>query len=110
MRAASWGCSCTTPPLRARSVGEAVGPAFFERLLPGLARMQALDPGIEMLERRALAVDLGDLGDEAHLHVGAGEHFSKQELAVLQVAVEIAQVVGGLAFDARVQRRARFAE
>ena len=59
---------------------------------------------------RALAERAGDLAYEAHLDVSAGQGVSHNELPALQSAVDVPEVIGNLALDARRQRRRRFTQ
>src|SRR5260221_2350383 len=89
---------------------QAVGAAALQRRLVGRALVQPLGPGVEIGMRGALAEGFGELADEAHLDVGAGELVAEEIGSARERAVDISQVVGDLALDARPERRARLAE
>src|SRR5260370_36544023 len=89
---------------------QAVGAAALQRRVVGGPLVQALGPGVEVGMRGALAEGAGELADEAHLDVGAGELVAEEIAAARERAVDIAQVIGDLALDARLERRTGLAE
>src|SRR5260370_11684948 len=94
----------------ATSARQAVGAAALQRRLVGRSLVQALGPGVEVGMRGTLAEGAGELADEAHLDVGAGELVAEEIAAARERAVDIAQVIGGLALDAPLERRTGLAE
>jgi hypothetical protein len=93
-----------------RGSGEAVGSAALERAAVGRPRLHRADPAVEVRIAAAQPVDARDLAHEAHLHVGPRERIADHELAARQRAVDVAEVVGDLARDPRMQRRPGLAQ
>src|SRR5260370_14123302 len=84
---------------------QAVGAAALQRRLVARPLVQPLGPGVEVGMRGALAEGAGELADEAHLDVGAGELVAEELAAARKRALAVAQVLGGLALASRPARR-----
>src|SRR5690349_16086946 len=84
-----------------------VRTALFDRALERRASVHPRQPGRQIWIRPQLPEYLGHFADKAHLDVGARERGADEELAALERAIDIAEVIGKLAIDARMQRRPR---
>src|ERR1039458_7688531 len=94
-------CNSSSSP----SVREVVRAAAFQRFLVSRPLVQAPGPCVEVGILRALAERARHLAHEAHLDVSTCKPVSHQELPTLQSAIDISEVIGNLALDARHQWR-----
>src|SRR5437764_8653807 len=86
---------------------EPVRSALFDRALERRPRVHARQPSGQVRIWPDFVKHFCHLADKAHLDIGAGQRWADEELAALQCAVDIAEMVGEFAVDARMQRRAR---
>ncbi len=64
--------------------------------------MQPADPSVDIGVGGAVGPGTGHVANKAHLYVGAGERVADQEIPARKARVDEAQMVGDLAFDARM--------
>ena len=83
-----------------------VRPALLHRTLERRPRVHSREPRRQVRIRPELVEHFRHLADKAHLDVGAGQRVADEELAPLQRAVDIAEMIFGFTVDPRMQRRA----
>src|SRR6266513_4015608 len=112
-----WGCQpvCRSGAMQSiepgmtpsASLREPARPARLDRALERRPRVHPRQPGGQIRIRPELVEYFGHFADKTHLDVGAGKRVPDKELAPLQRTVDIAEMIGDLAVDARIQRAAR---
>src|SRR5438552_15511321 len=90
-----------------QSLRKPIRPALLDTALERGPGVHPRQPGAEVRIRPELVEDFRHLADKAHLDIGAGKRVADKKFATPERTIDVAEVVGHLAVDARTQGSAR---